>query len=251
MIDYAAVSRQLQDTLHLSLPPIAVCLADHAPEGIGRPTHPVAAGCVFWQDASRGPILTVADDHGLCAVGVHTHNLADPPASYGSELSDVLKVMADLDYVRPEEVARIPVLSRKVPYVIYSPLAESPLPPDAVLLFAHSRQGLVITEAVQQVEPETPPALGRPACAIVPQVVNTQQAALSMGCCGARAYLDTLTDDVALWAFPGRKVSEYAARISALAKANETLGVFHRMRRQEVEGGGKPSYRESLSRMNG
>ena len=36
-----------------------------------------------------------------------------------------------------------------------------------------------------------------------PHVVNTGQPALSLGCCGARAYLDVMTDDVALWAATG------------------------------------------------
>ena len=35
------------------------------------------------------------------------------------------------------------------------------------------------------------PAMGRPACAVVPQAINSGQAALSLGCCGARAYLDS------------------------------------------------------------
>ena len=48
-----------------------------------------------------------------------------------------------------------------------------------------------------------PPAMGRPSCAVVPQAANSTGSAPSMGCCGARAYLDVLTDDV-LSAVPGR-----------------------------------------------
>ena len=46
----------------------------------------------------------------------------------------------------------------------------TPLPPSTVLLLANARQSLAITEAVQQVEPSVPPALGRPACAVIPHV---------------------------------------------------------------------------------
>ena len=103
--------------------------------------------------------------------------------------------------------------------VVYAPLPATPVPPTVVLLFASSRQGLAIAEAVQQAEPGVPPALGRPACAVIPQVVNTGKPALSLGCCGARAYIDVLTDDFALCALPGDKISDYADRIKVLADA--------------------------------
>ena len=80
------------------------------------------------------------------------------------------------------------------------------LTPDVVLLFGKAGQMLILSEASQQVEGGLPPAMGRPACAIVPQALNTGRAALSLGCCGARAYLDVLTDEVALWAIPGAKL---------------------------------------------
>ena len=65
--------------------------------------------------------------------------------------------------------------------------------------------------------------MGRPACAVVPQVANTGRSALSLGCGGARAYLDALTDDVAVYALPGALIAEYTMRISELAKANAVL----------------------------
>jgi len=204
---------------------------------------------MFWQEAAKGPIATSTSDHELCAIGVYTHNLADPSGSYQSELGDVLKVMADMTYVRPEDVAQIPVLRWPARHVIYAPLAQVPVDPDVVLLFVHSRQGLIVTEAVQQVDPEVPPALGRPACAIIPQAINTGRAALSLGCCGARAYLSALTDDIALWALPGIKLNEYTERIAALASANATLTRFHELRLRDVESGLAPTYRESLARM--
>ena len=52
--------------------------------------------------------------------------------------------------------------------------------------------------------------MGRPACAVVPQVVNGGRGAMSLGCCGARAYLDAMPDGVALWALTGGKIAAYA-----------------------------------------
>jgi hypothetical protein len=65
----------------------------------------------------------------------------------------------------------------------------------------------------------------------VPQAFNSGKAALSLGCCGARAYLDVLTDDVALFAIPGVKLQAFTERIEALATANRILTRFHTVRR--------------------
>jgi uncharacterized protein (DUF169 family) len=141
----------------------------------------------------------------------------------------------------------IPVLESQPAYVVYAPLADSPLPPDVVLLFVNANQTLILSEATQQVENQNPPAMGTPACAIVPQVMNSGRAALSLGCCGARAYLDVLTDDVAVFAIPGIKLEAYARRIEALAKANGILSKFHELRRRDIAAGGTPTIKDSLA----
>ncbi len=249
MKSYAAVAGALQESLNLALPPIAVCISDEVPEGVPEYDGRAPAGCLFWQEAAKGPFTTRTMHHELCAIGVHTHHMANPPASYQVELGDVLKTMAGMEYVREQDVMEIPVLENETRYVIYAPLGKTPLEPTVVLLFAHSTQSLIITEAVQQVEPAVPPAMGRPACAVVPHAVRTGGAALSLGCCGARAYLDALTDDVAIWALPGNKVNQYAARIDILARANAVLGEFHSLRRRDVEAGLEPTVAESLARL--
>jgi len=118
------------------------------------------------------------------------------------------------------------------------------------VLFVRAAQTLVLVEAAESVDGGRPPAMGRPACAVVPQVVNQNAAALSLGCCGARAYLDVLADDVAIFALPGARLDAYAARIVELAKANSVLAAFHTLRRQDVEAGGNPTVKQSLERLS-
>ena len=101
-----------------------------------------------------------------------------------------------------------------------------------VLLFTDSRQGLVMSEAVARVDGEVAPAMGRPACAAVPHAVNGGTAAMSLGCCGARAYLDALSDDLALWALPGSGLEAYCEQIAVLAGATGSS------RRSTSAGGG-------------
>jgi hypothetical protein len=180
---------------------------------------------------------------------MYTHHMPLDTVGRLENLNDCLKVFGELGYVRPEDIPAIPVLEQEAKYVVYAPLGSTPLPPSVVLLFANSRQSLAITEAVQQVDPSVPPAMGRPACGVIPRAVNTNQPALSLGCCGARAYLNALTDDFAVWALPGSKIAEYATRIKVLTDANNILTQFHQLRRSDVEHGMSPSVKESLARL--
>jgi uncharacterized protein (DUF169 family) len=245
MSRYAELSEELTALLHLEQPPVAISFSNSAPPGIAAHGGQAPAGCRFWQDAGRAAFFTSASDHELCAIGVHTHNLEPSPAQQ-SDLTDALKVFADLGYVRQEDIAQIPVLGSRFKYVVYSPLEESPLAPDIVLLFVSANQTLILSEATQQVENQNPPAMGRPACAVVPQVMNTGRAALSLGCCGARAYLDNFTDSVAIFAIPGAQLEAYIDRIRILASANTMLARFHTLRRDSIASGNHPSIRNSL-----
>ena len=241
---------QLIASLELSLPPIAVALRDAVPDGIQEFDGSVPAGCVFWQEAAKRTFATSAKHHALCSIGIHTMNLSDAPASQPDELGAALEAMMGLDYVREEEVAAIPVAQREAKHALYGPLADFPTEPDVVLLFANSRQGLVLSEALARVDGGVPPAMGRPACAAVPQALDHGVAAMSLGCCGARAYLDVLSDDVAMWALPGSRLEQYCGQIAGFANANRTLAMFHERRRADVESGERPTVQESLQRLS-
>ena len=239
----------LSDALKLSQPPIAVCFADVVPEGVKLYPDAVPAGCRFWQEATKGVFATTSSHHDLCSIGVYTHNIQTNPAIQ-RDLGDALKVFADLGYVREQDLPLIPVLGKKAKVIVYGPLDAVPLPPDVVLLFVKADQTLILSEASQQLELGMPPALGRPACAIIPQAFNTGRTALSLGCCGARAYLDILTPDVALYAIPGPMLGAFTERVIALAKANSVLTAFHTIRRRDVESGLHPTVQESLAALN-
>ena len=80
-------------------------------------------------------------------------------------------------------------------------------------------------------------------------MANSGKAALSLGCCGARAYVDALGDDMALWALPGVNIEAYTARIEELSKANGILTKFHSLRRMDVASGQHPTIKQSLVRL--
>jgi uncharacterized protein (DUF169 family) len=244
--DYSNAARILVESLDLHQAPVAISFAETIPEGVTEYAGRVPAGCKFWEEAAGSVFATSAANHSLCAIGVYTHNL-QPSPSQQTDLMDALRIFGDLGYVTEQDLPLIPVLKSQPNYVIYAPLAETPVAPDIVLLFVSANQTLILSEATQQVENQNPPAMGRPACAVVPQVMNTGRAALSSGCCGARAYLDTLTDSVAIFAIPAAKLENYVRRIEALAKANAVLAKFHELRRRDVEAGRTPTIKDSMA----
>ncbi|HEX5233947.1 MAG TPA: DUF169 domain-containing protein [Silvibacterium sp.] len=246
--NYGRLAQNLSKSLNLAQPPIAVCFADSIPDSVPAHAGRAPAGCRFWEDAVAGAFATSSADHSRCAIGVHTHNLEPSPAQQ-TDLMDALKIFGELQYVTERDLPQIPVLQSRPKHVIYAPLAETPLPPDVVLLFVDASQTLILAEAAQQVDSQVAPAMGRPACAVIPQVMNTGRAALSLGCCGARAYLDVLTEGVALFAIPGARLEAYADRIAALAEANAVLSRFHSIRRRAVEAGETPTINDSLVAM--
>ena len=249
MASLDSISSSLIGALQLTRPPVAISFADAVPDGVKTYQGTAPAGCRFWQDATSHVFATVPANHDLCSIGMYTHHMESGPATQ-ADLQDALKVFGDLGYVRPVDMPFIPVLNRQAKVVVYGPLAATPLPPDVVLLFVTADQTLILTEASTQLENGLPPALGRPACAVVPQAFNTGRTALSLGCCGARAYLDMLTPDIALYAIPGTGLEAFTERVAVLSKANSVLTTFHTLRRRSVEEGKHPSVKESLAAMH-
>jgi uncharacterized protein (DUF169 family) len=241
----SSLNQRLTNALNLTVPPLAITFSNE-PGDAPAPEAPVPAGCSFWELGARQSLTTSAVDHQFCSIGVHTHNLRNAVASHGAELEAALGAMTGLGYVSADEVAGIPVMSESYTYVTYSPLADAKHPVSVVLVEADATQSLTLTEAVARVDNGAPPALGRPACALVPQVVSSGAAAASLGCCGARAYMDSLTDGIVLWGFPGERLEAYVEEIEVLAKANTVLSKFHAERRRAVESGASPTVKDSL-----
>jgi uncharacterized protein (DUF169 family) len=244
-MNYEQISKSLTASLSLRQEPVAISFSENIPDGVSFYPGPVPAGCRFWEEAATRTFATSASDHSLCAIGVYTHNL-EPAENYHTDLHDALNVFNQLGYVTSDDLPGIPVLNFSPRYIVYSALSDVKSSPNVILLLADSNQTLILTEAASQVEHNNPPALGRPACAVVPQVMNTGRAALSLGCCGARAYLDSLNAGTAIFAIPAEKLDLYSSRIESLAKANSVLSKFHQLRRRDVEAGKSPTIKDSL-----
>lgn len=249
MTNNSKLCAQLESALGLSSSPVAVRFQTEVPNPPLSSNTPVAAGCKFWEIGTTQHVTTTASDHRHCSIGIHTLNLQDAPASQGMELANTLAAMQGLDYVRPEEVANLPVMKTGNRGVVYAPLKDIEDAPDVVLIFANAAQGLILSEAVSRVDGAVPAAMGRPACALIPQIVNSSRSTSSLGCCGARAYLDVFSDDISIWGLLGSKLDAYVAEIETLAKANSVLRQFHEMRGADILSGGEPTVQQSLERL--
>ena len=154
------------------------------------------------------------------------------PAS-STDLMDALKVLGDTDLCREQDIKMIPVLESKPKYVVYGPLAKIPLNPDVVLLLVRPDQTFNSFRSFATTGKRT--ASGHGPSGLCDRPASSEYRPLSVeivGYCGARAYLDVLSDDTAIYAIPGAALSAFADRIAALSKANQILTKFHQIRRK-------------------
>jgi uncharacterized protein (DUF169 family) len=221
-------AQQLQELLQLRTAPVALAFQDAPPANLPRMTAAAPSGCTFWKRAAAGQAFyTEMSDHYNCPIGAYTHGVNLPPAQ-AKELQGVLETMIELNYLRPEEVPGIPRRQGKLDVVLYAPLATAPFEPEVVLVCGNAKQIMLLTEAAQAagVGAEAP-LMGRPTCAAIPTVLQTQRGAASLGCMGNRVYTE-MADDELYFALPGDQLGRMVEKLAAIVNANRELEKYHR-----------------------
>jgi uncharacterized protein (DUF169 family) len=220
----------LETLLGLSSRPIAISFRETAPAGIAHVAKREPAGCGYWRRAAAGEVFyTDADDHKLCPVGAHTHNVTLAPAEV-EQLQGLIGTMVGLEYLTMDDVARIPKRAQPFGVAVYSPLDRAPLPPDVVVVRGNPRQLMLLAEAAQSAGVAgTTPAMGRPTCAVLPEAINSGRTAASFACIGNRVYTGA-GDDEAYFAIPGDRLATVERRLEVITRANSELEKFHRAR---------------------
>jgi uncharacterized protein (DUF169 family) len=231
MTDYRSIEAQLRDAFHLRRRPVAVTFRGSPPAGVAQFTGTEPSGCSFWRVAAGGrTFYTVPSDHYNCAIGCHTHNIPLPPAR-ADELRQTLGFMTGIGYVRMEEIPGIPRLPQTPGAVIYAPLADTPVPPDVVLVSGQPAP-LMRLLGCPAGGLQCSPFMGRPTCMALPAAL-THGVLASTGCIGNRVYTD-LGDDELYVAIPGKDLAKLAAEVTTIAAANAALADYHRDRRQAL-----------------
>ena len=147
MTNYARVEQQLTEALALARRPVAIAFLDGPLPGVEPFTGTLPSGCSFWSLAAGGRTFSTAPaDHHNCPIGSYTHNIPLPPARE-PELTQTLSLMAEIGYIRMEEVAGIPRLAATPGTIVYAPLGDSPVAPDAVLVSGPPGRLMLLHEA--------------------------------------------------------------------------------------------------------
>ena len=229
-MDLTAQSVWLREILSLKSPPIALSFRTSPPPGVERVGGAAPAGCGYWKLAGEGKVFfTEASDHYNCPVGAHTHGV-DLPAAQARELQGLVETMVGLQYIKMEEVAALPRRGAPFGVAVYAPLSQAPCEPDVVLVRGNARQLMLVSEAARSVGIDHDgAAMGRPACAVVPEAINSERGTMSLGCIGNRVYTG-LGDEEFYYAIPGSKVPALLDALETVVRANRELEGFHRAR---------------------
>jgi uncharacterized protein (DUF169 family) len=229
-MDARTAGRRMTELLGLRAAPVAVTFASAAPAGVARVAKPGPAGCAYWKQAAEGAVFyTEAADHFNCPLGSYTHGVGLPPER-AKELEGVVGTMVGLQYIRMEEVGALPRRTEPFKVAVYAPLAEAPVPPDVVLVRGRARQIMLVAEAARAAGlAGDAAAMGRPACAMIPAVLDGPGAVTSLGCIGNRVYTD-LGDDELYFTIPGGRIGDVVERLETVLHANRELEQYHQAR---------------------
>lgn len=232
MPDYRAIEEKMQQALGIRRRPVAIAFLTEAPQGVEKFAGSEPSSCSFWRLAAEGrTFYTVAADHGNCPVGAYTHNTLAQDRM--PELEQTLALMSGIGYIRMEEIPGVFRLEHAPQIVVYAPLADTPVAPDAVLVSGKPAGIMLLMEAATRSGAMSGlPLLGRPTCMAIPAAL-ANGAVSSTGCIGNRVYTDIPGDELYV-ALPGSSLEKIASEIDTIRTANETLTQYHQERRRTL-----------------
>jgi uncharacterized protein (DUF169 family) len=226
--DYADLAARLQTGLELDFPPVALTRVSAAPEGIAVATAAVPSACTFWRRAELGVFFAGAQSHMACPIGAMVMGFELDEAK-SAELMSLVGEMCAIAYLDEAEVAQIPHFDPPTGGVVYGPLADFPLTPDAVLIWTTPRQAMLLEESLgtTQWHGIGGSILGRPACAALPRAVADGSATLSVGCAGMRTFTE-IPDAYTLSAIPEAQLGSLEQALETTLEANTRMLAAYR-----------------------
>lgn len=188
--DWRSLAERITAALKPAAAPIAIRFKA-TPSGVGRfseraypapspegRTGAVAAGCMFWLEASARAFETVPADHGNCSVGSYTHGLLG--AAEATRKDDVAAIVS-AGWVSDADLTGLPRLTNAPSVITYGPLAESE-DPDVVLLRLNGLALMTVKDAFPELA-----ISGKPQCHIIPHALLSGAPSASVGCALSRA----------------------------------------------------------------
>ncbi len=233
----AAIAERLTQDLELDIPPIQISFTQEPPSGMRKYDRAVPSWCTFWADARKDSFYVPFGGHDSCEIGAFVLGmpLAGPT---GKKLMDTLSWMQGLGYLQKGEEAKIPHLQSSFGYAAYGPLGKVPAPPSAVVLFAKPSAAMVAMEATNPgaAHPFPITLSGRPACAVIPTVLEgSAPVAMSLGCGGFRTFVEPGNDKM-LIAVRGDHLQQFSDAVHEAKRANEAVSHEMGERKKAVRG---------------
>lgn len=210
--------------------PIGWARVAEVPAGIPTWDAPATSACQFWREGTRR-VIAVGSEHGNCPVGRLTMGFsAEPPSERG-----VIDVMAEIGYVDPAELASLPTLPLGHAAVVYGPLRDLPVEPEAVLLIADPAQLMLLAEASGQarLDGDGVTLTGRPTCAAIPAALREGEMRGSFACVGARVYAELQPGEL-LVVIPASRADAIGDGLQCTAEANRQLEEMHTAAKREL-----------------
>jgi uncharacterized protein (DUF169 family) len=231
-MSYEKIAASLTARLNLDIPPVALAFAAAPPPGVATSRDVVPSACAFWRSAEKGVFFAEASSHFNCPVGsmVMGFNLPD---TVSQELMGLVGKMTACGYISSDEPAKIPVNKKQADGIVYGPLTQFPVAPDAVLLWLKPAQAMIWSEATGGADwsGSAPTAVfGRPACAAIPAAMGGAQPTISFGCVGMRTFTG-IGDDRMLAVVPGDRLGAFADAVTTTRCVNDAMGEFYEGRK--------------------
>jgi len=232
-LNWKQLEERIGQAVKLSRRPVAVAFLDEAPAGVKKFDGTEPSGCSFWRLAADGVVFyTAPENHFNCAVGAYTHSIVLSPERE-KETEQMLKMMFDLGYVKPEEVPQIPRLPKAPAAIVYAPLGDAPIAPDVVLFACKPSAAMMLNEAANRAGVASgAPTLGRPTCMALPASLQ-HGAMLSLGCIGNRVYTG-LGEDEMYFVLRGTDLVAVADSLAIITSANAALHDYAKGRRSQL-----------------
>ena len=232
-MNYREVEKKLLKATGLNRRPVAVTFLEATPSGIEKFAGTEPSGCSFWRLAAAGKVFyTVPADHYNCPIGSYTHGISLPPER-AKELEQTLGLMAQIGYVKMEEVPGIPRLAKEPRAIVYAPLGDTPIDPDVALFAGAASQIMLLHEAALRAGSAAAiPILGRPTCMALPAAMS-YGSVVSSGCIGNRVYTGLAEGEMYV-VVPGKSLARVASELETVASANAQLAQYHQERKESL-----------------
>jgi uncharacterized protein (DUF169 family) len=172
---------------------------------------------VFWTRATDRTFTTVPEDHGNCSVGSLTHGLV--PLERLEGRADIDALVAS-QWVPPDALSSLPVVSGHPGAVTYGPLAETPVEPDVVLVRLTARWLMTLFDAVPDLRVE-----GKPQCHILALAREHREVAASVGCMLSRVRTGMASTEVSC-AIPAGRLAEVVESLERVGEADSAVATY-------------------------